>query len=55
MGRPAMITTAPRNVPAYKGFSGGLLQMERPQSYAFDTFYRPKAGASALRRQGASE
>src|SRR5438270_10271877 len=38
MGRPAMISTAPRNVPAYKGYSAGLLQTGRPRGHAFGTF-----------------
>src|SRR5438270_13389100 len=53
MGRPAMISAAPRNVPTYKGFSAGLLQTGRSRRYAFSTFYWPAPGWGPVGRAGA--
>src|SRR5437016_8199272 len=52
MGRPAMMSAAPRNVPAYKGFSAGMLQTGRPRRHAFSIFCSPgpRSGAPCRAR-----
>src|ERR1044071_6043717 len=52
MRRPAMMCAAPRNAPAYMGFSAGMLLIGTPARHAFRTFLRPARPLGATCRRG---